>query len=195
MLILAFSLATVATSQAVVVIYKVSFTGKAKFFPRTQPNGNTFRHRGYLIYDTANPGASITVELVPRTRTYRVQSSMINNIAPSSIAFFTLDRNTDAFFETQGGTIGTSGGGVTISRSYLGRISRAGVRFGNSVPIPGLARTLRGTGSVTADGTDHFRTSETWRIDRLTASGPVNTTAGLNLVTAYLAGRRYVQVP
>jgi len=184
------TLASVTTSQAVVVIYKVSFNAKARFFSKNLPNGNSFKHRGYLVYDTANPGASFTVELVPKTKTYRIQSTMINNIAPSSIGFFVLDRNTDAFSETQGGLISGTG----ISRSYLGKISRKGIRFGNSVPLTGLAKTLRGEGSVTGQS-DYFKTSDVWKMDKLTAAGPVNTNAGLNLVTAFLAGKNYVQVP
>lgn len=189
LLVIAFTLASAATSQAVVVIYSVTFSAKARFFPRPSPRGNSILHRGYLIYDTANPGSSISVELSGRTRTYQVQGAMINNIAPSSIGFGVLDRNSDAFFETQAGQIGAGG----VSRSYLGIIPRPGIRFGNSVPLTGLARVLRGVGA--ASGADHFRTNDVWRMHPLTAAGPVNTNAGLVLLQANLAGRRYTQVP
>ena len=189
LIVIAFTLASAATSQAAVVIYSVTFSAKARFFPRASPFGNSFSHRGFLIYDSTTPGQSQSVELMPRTRTYRVNGAMISNITPSSTSFFQLDRNNDSFFETQGGMIGGTG----ISRSYLGGIPRAGIRFGNSVPISGFARILKGAGSVT--GGDHFTTREVWRMHPFTAVGPVNTNAGVLLITGNLASRVFTQVP
>lgn len=190
---LAFVMAFTATTQAAAIVYSVTFSANARFFPKhVTRGGNTFSHRGFLIYNPANPASSITVELIPGTKTYRIQGAMINNIAPSSIGFGVLDRNSDAFPETQAGLIGFTSG-VTVSRSYVGLIPRAGFRFGNSVPITGIARVLRGFGSVT--GADHFRTAEVWRVHPFTAAQPLDTNAGLALVTANLAGRGFSQVP
>ena len=189
-----FSFSYVAESDAQVLVYKGTFKGQARYFPRSGAQGNTFVNRGYLIYNPANPGAATTIEIFGRTRTFQVNGPMVNNVVPSAIGFFNLDRNSDAFFETKAGNIGFTNGGLTVSRSYLGRIPRAGISFPRRAPILGFARVLRGLGSVTATGTDVFRTSEVWRMQPLTGDLPNNTNTAVTAVIALLVQRGFTQI-
>lgn len=194
LLVALFSFSSVAESEAIVLIYKLSFNGKARYFPKGGAQGNSFVNRGYLIYDTNNPGAASTIEVFGRTKTFQVNGAMRNNVVPSAIGFFNLDRNNDAYFETKAGNIGFTNGGLTVSRSYLGRIPKQGIRFGNSVPITGFSPVLRGLGSVTATGTDVFRTSDVWRMMALTSAFPNDTNTGINAVVAFLVQRGFSQI-
>ncbi|MCB1230801.1 MAG: hypothetical protein KDN19_11070 [Verrucomicrobiae bacterium] len=195
LLVVALSFAFTANSEAVILIYRVTYSAKAKFFPRGGTAGNSFAHRGYLVIDTNNLGNSQSVEIFPANRTYQVNGSMISNIAPNLIAFANLNLKGDAFAETQAGLIGFSNGTLTISRGYRGVIPRNGIRFPPSTTIfSGFARVLRGTGNVTFNsqqGFDSWRTSEVWRMLPLTGGNPNSAATGVTAITSLLISRRY----
>lgn len=182
--------AGVTSAEAQVRVYKVTFNAKARVFPSSTPGrGNSFKHTGYIIYAPPSIGgpAAQVVEVF-RNKTFQVNGPMINTITPGIVALNPIDRSRNGVNDHEFGTATANG----MARSYMGAIPRNGFRLGNVI-FSQTAKSVSGRGSVI--GTDHFTVSDTWTIASQSGAGPVNTAAGVTLVTAYLVGRGYVQVP
>ncbi len=184
---------SIASSKADIRIYRTTFSGKAAVFPRRAPNGNSQFRRGYLVYDSNNPANSQTIEVFPN-RTYQVNGTLLNLIFPSQIGLAPFDRNNDTTNETELALVGFTSGGDFRARLYRGAIPRFGIRLQGQTFF-GTSRFLRGVGSDTVFGVDHFRVTNILRLDARTGALPGNTNAGVLLVTADLAGRGFTQVP
>jgi hypothetical protein len=194
-LVFGFSLyaASSTSAEAQVRIYKVTFTAKARVFTKTQPAGNTFKHSGYIVYAPPSIGgpAAQTIEIF-KNKTYSVNGTMRDTIAPGSVALVPIDRSRNSIFDHEYGLAGAGG----MGRSYLGVIPRNPFRIGN-VTFTNTARSVLGRGSVLANGVvnppvEHFTITDKWTLDVRSGAGPVDTTAGVTLVTAFLASKGYV---
>ncbi|MGB8168136.1 MAG: hypothetical protein WCF18_11635 [Chthoniobacteraceae bacterium] len=178
------------SADAAALIYKVSISAKATYFA-----ANSFSDVGYLIIDLANVGTAQTVQVFSKTKTYQINGGMAQVIAPTALGFFTLNRSTsDPFFETQGASAAFQNGNIVQAMSYIGVIPKNGFRLGNTL-FTGTARSLKGKGSVNVVGTDFFTRADTFTVDPLSGASPVDTNAGVVLVTGKLAGKGFVQVP
>lgn len=183
--------AATSSAEAQVRIYKVTFTAKARAFPKFVPalNGRSFRHSGYIIYAPPSIGgpAAQTVEVF-KNKTYQVNGSMLGSITPQIVALTPIDRNNNGVPETEFGFAGGNG----MARSYMGKYPANGFRFGNVVFLQ-TARVLYGRGSVI--GADHWTVTDKWIMNTQSGAAPANTAAGVTLVTAFLAGKGFVSVP
>jgi hypothetical protein len=178
------------SADAAALIYKVSISAKATFF-----SANSFSSVGYLIIDPANVGTAQTVQVFSKTKTYQVNGAGLQQvIAPGNLGFFVLNRTGDAFNETQGATGAFQAGNITQVMTYIGAIAKNGFRLGNTL-FAGIARSLKGKGSVNVAGNDFYTRNDTFTIDPLSGASPVDTNAGVVLVTAQLAAKKYTQVP
>jgi hypothetical protein len=187
----------VSRIEAAIHIYKVTFVGKALFFPKLVPIGNGIKHSGYLIYNTANPANSQTIEVF-KNRTFQLNGQMLQAMFPSQIGIGAIDRDGNGINETASALIGFQSGGSTHARAYIGTVPAAGFRV-NGVTFPGIARSLKGVGAVTSAGVDNFAVQDSWRFDPLSALqgvvGSNNTNDGVAAVQVHLQSRGYVQVP
>lgn len=188
----------VRPAHAAIHIYKVTFTATAQFFPKVAPLGNTQKATGYLIYDTATPNNSQTVQVFTnKTYKFNANGNLLGLIFPSQITISTLDRNNDGFFETANALVGFQSGATSVARSYIGTIPRPPGFKISGVFFNGIARSLKGAGSVVTSGVDRFTVSDTWTFDSLSAlpavTGSNNTNDGVTAVVAYLQGKGFVQ--
>lgn len=187
-LIGAFLLAGLATpAHAVIRVYKVSISAKATFF-----SANSFKMSGYLIYDTATPGNSQTVQ-VRSNKTFTVNTGMLTVIFPSQIFLVPIDKNTDGFNDTESALVGFQSGGATNARSYNGAIPKNGFRIQNTTFL-GTARSLKGNGAVTVGANDQYIRTDTFTLDTLSAANPATTDVGRDAVIALLVAKGYQNV-
>lgn len=196
LLVLTLALLSFAVSardaQAAIRIYRISSVSRALLVPQT-----SISVAGYLIYDTAAPGNSQTVE-VRKNKTYVVNGRLSGVILPGAINFRTLDLNRDTFVDTEFALIGFQGSGVTYAGAYGGPIPRNGFIINNTTFFQ-TAKGLRGGGTTTVNTQnqfEYFTQGQSLVIDALTASNPapMNTTQGTSLVTARLTGFGYTAV-
>jgi hypothetical protein len=185
-----FFVASACSAQAAIRIYKVTFKATALL----NPKANSFLDVGYVIYDSANPGNSQTVEIF-KNKTYQINGGMLARIVPSQVALGALDTNADAVADTEAATVGFQSGGLYSARSYIGKIPPAGIRVG-IVTVVLTAKSLKGQGEASNLGVNSFAISDTWTFDTLSVTGnPANTAAGVLLVQALLQGKGYTQIP
>jgi hypothetical protein len=187
----------VSTAGAAIHVYKITFVGTPLFFPKAPPLGNAVKSSGYLIYDTVTPGNSQAVEVF-KNKTYQLNGPLLTRIFPVAIGITPIDRNSDGFFETASSLVGFQSGGNTNARAYIGMIPKNGFKLGN-VLFTGIARSLKGSGSVTSSAVDLFAIRDAWTLDALSALpgvvGSNNTNDGVAAVAVFLQSKGYVQVP
>ncbi len=172
-------------AEAVVRIYKVTISAKAVFF-----TANSFTRKGYLIYDDTGATVPQVVEVLPN-RKYQVNGAgFLSLVSPSQIAFFPIDRNGDTVKETESALLGFQTGNTTEARAYGGAIPKFGFRIGNTTYV-GFSKSLKGKGAVSVNNLDNFGRSDSFTIDTLMGANPVNTNAGVALVTAFLEGKNF----
>ena len=180
-------------AQGRILIFKVTYTGKAKFLPKLLPDGNGIKITGYLIYDTAAPANSQTLELFS-DKTYEVNTRMLTLIAPDQVIFSPFDKNNDGFPEIASALVGfTVGNDTFVARSYTGTNPRVVYKVGGQF-FSG-PRSVRGIGSVTVFNEDHYTISDTWTLDPLSGVAAVynsiNTNDGLTAVKNFVEARHY----
>jgi hypothetical protein len=186
-------------------IYSVTYNGRATFSRKQEPVGNSFRHRGFLIYNAANPVLSQTVVILPDRR-YRVASVLSSpadtffvRLRPDLFGLESLDLSGNGRFDTEVGFLNAFfnlPGGLLQTRSVLlrGSISKRGFRVG-SVPFPASAKTLRFRGSEGIPEKDFLNLAATLRTHKLNSSAPMDVDAGTLLVTEDLDRRGYQVMP
>lgn len=183
-------LAGTPAAEAEIRIYKVKVTAKATFF-----SVSSFSSSGYLVFDTLNPGSSSTIQVFTRTKTYQVNTGLLDVISPAALGFFTLDRNNDAILDTEGATAAFQAGNVAHTLTYIGAIPRNGFRIGNKTFFQ-TARALKGKGSVNVGNLDFFTRTDTFTIDPLSANpNLVTTNDGVILVRTQLEGKGFLFDP
>ena len=182
-------LAGIPAASAAAIIYKVKASAKATYFPN-----NTFSAAGYLVIDPANVATAQTIQVFTKTKTYQVNGGLQQVLMPASFTFFALNRVGDPFVETQGANAVVQVGNIFHALTYIGTIPKNGFRLGNTL-FAGTARSLKGKGTVVVGGNDFYTRSDTLTVDPLSGASPVDTNAGVVLVTGQLAGKGFVQIP
>ncbi|HEV7867217.1 MAG TPA: hypothetical protein VGO90_06015 [Chthoniobacteraceae bacterium] len=185
------------SAEAAIHIYKVTFSGKAQFFPKPEPIGNSLKSMGYLIYDTNAPANSQTVEIFSN-KTYRVNGLLLQLIFPSQIGLAAIDRDEDGFNETASALVGFQNGNTTVARSYIGAVPKSPFSI-NGVTFINTSKALKGKGSVVTAGLDLFTVTDSWKFDSLSALPGVatsnNSNDGVTAVIVYLQGKGYQAAP
>lgn len=176
-----------------VVVYKVTVTSKAQFFPKNAPAGNSAKSSGYLIYDVQTPANSQTVEVF-KNKTYQVNGTLLQRIFPAAIGLAALDRNNDGFAETLNSLLGFQNGNQTHARSYIGTIPKNGF-FLKGTLITQLSKTMKGKGTVVVGGNDLLTRTEAFVVDPLTSALPNSTNVGRDAVIAILESKGFNIVP
>jgi hypothetical protein len=180
-------------AQAVVRIYKVTYSGKAVLFPKLR----NFVDTGFVIYDTANPVNSATIQVF-KNKTFQVNGAMFADVFPSQVGLQPADRLPapagDTINDTEFALIAFSNGNIRHARSLIGAIPKLPFRIGTTIFV-NTAKSLKGVGSLTNPTFDHFTIKEAWTLDKLSASNPADINAGVVLVAAQLAAKGFTQIP
>ena len=181
---------SVASLKAEVRIYRVMISSKASLHPKQEPFGRSTIYRGYLIYDPSNPADCQTVSIDTRFKSIRRYGDLYNAMLPAHLTLAPFDRNNDSVFETELALYGFSAYGWYYSRIYRGHIPKQGFRL-NGQTFFDTARVIRGFGTTSGGGIEHFRVSNVLRIDPLTGDNPTDIEAGVAMVIAKLVDLGY----
>jgi hypothetical protein len=179
--------------QAIVLVYKVTYTAKALLFPAL----HSFKDVGYVIYDTNTPGNSQTVQVFSN-KTYAVNGDMLSDIFPSQVAITPADRLPapagDTINDTAFALIAFNNGNIFHSRSLLGAISKKPFSIGSTV-FTNVSKSLKGKGSLTNATFDHFTVTESWVLDLpVTGANPTTTDVARDAVISRLELQGFNQV-